>query len=437
LSAQGLFLKFTSSQYHRTTNQAVKSTAGSVCCQQASDENAQLDFGGYILYRVDYKWPNVYRRVHCLKQERAAHRTAYMKVRSIMSRKPARRNGCEYHHAHRKMWIKRVSFFVVVLIGISILLGGCKARNTRFVTIGTGGVTGIYYPTGVAISKMVNKKFDEYKIKATVESTSGSVFNINAVLNGDLEFGVVQSDRQYQAYNGLAEWSEYGKQPDLRSVFSVHPELITLIVSEKSGIREIKDLREKKVNLGNPGSGQLQNSKDVLKAAGLSEKDLSAEYVKAVEAPGLLQDERLDGFFYTVGHPNGNIKEATSGRIRVFIVSIKGQDIDKMLKKYPYYAKSVIPHSFYPRALNTKDVETIGVKATFVTSKKADEDIVYAVTKEVFENFEEFKSLHPAYQVLTKENMLKGLSAPIHKGALKYYKEAGLDKYIEPKLIVD
>ena len=333
--------------------------------------------------------------------------------------------------------VKRAGFLAAVLIGISIFPGGCKGRKRTFVTIGTGGVTGIYYPTGGAISRMVNKKFDEYGIKATVESTSGSVFNINTVINGDLEFGVVQSDRQYQAYNGLAEWSESGRQTELRAVFSVHPESITLIASEKSGIRGIKDLKGKRVNLGNPGSGQLQNSKDVLKAAGVAEEDFSAEYVKAVEAPGLLQDGRLDAFFYTVGHPNGNIKEATAGRIKVFIISIKGKDIDEMLKKYPYYSKSTIPRSFYPYALNTEDVETIGVKATFVTSNKVSEAIVYAITKEVFENFEEFKSLHPAYEVLTKENMLKGLSAPIHKGALKYYKEAGLDKYIEPKLIVD
>ncbi|MHC4604036.1 MAG: TAXI family TRAP transporter solute-binding subunit, partial [Planctomycetota bacterium] len=182
----------------------------------------------------------------------------------------------------------------------------------------------------------------------------------------------------------------------------------------------------------------LQNSKDVLKAVGLTGgDDLSVEYVKAVEAPGLLQDERIDAFFYTVGHPNSNIKEATSGRIKVFIVPIAGPGIDKMLKKYPYYAKSKIAHSFYPYAKNTEDIETIGVKATFVTSKNVDEGIVYAITKEVFDNFDDFKSLHPAYEVLTKKDMLKGLTAPIHKGALKYYREVGLDKYIDPKLIID
>lgn len=328
-------------------------------------------------------------------------------------------------------------FLTFIILVFSIFWTTCQTEKITFVTIGSGGVTGLYYPTGGAISRMLNKKFNEYRIKATVESTSGSVFNINAVSKGDMEFGICQSDRQYQAYHGLAEWSEAGPQKDLRSVFSIHPEPITLVVSDKSGIKTINDLRGKRINLGNPGSGQLQNSKDVLAAAMLSEQDLTAEYVKAVEAPGLLQDERLDGFFYTVGHPAGNIKEATSGRIKVFIVSITGEAVTNMLNDYPYYAAAIIPQEFYPRALNDEDIETVGVKATFVTSTMVDENIVYAMTKIVFENFEEFKTLHPAYKVLTKEDMLKGLSAPIHKGALKYYREAGLDKFINSELIVE
>ena len=328
-------------------------------------------------------------------------------------------------------------FSVLLILGSIVFWTVCQTGGTTFVTIGTGGVTGLYYPTGGAISRMLNKKFNEYRIKATVESTSGSVFNINAVLKGDMEFGIAQSDRQYQAYHGLAEWAATGPQNELRSIFSIHPEPITLVVSQESDIETISDLRGKRINLGNPGSGQLQNSKDVLAAAGLSEQDLTAEYVKAVEAPGLLQDERLDGFFYTVGHPNGNIKEATSGRIRILIVPITGKAIEEMLNEYPYYADAIILHEFYPRALNEEDIKTIGVKATFVTSTKVSEDIVYAMTKVVFENFDEFKTLHPAYKVLTKENMLKGLSAPVHPGALKYYRETGLDKHINPKLIIE
>lgn len=340
--------------------------------------------------------------------------------------------------------MKRFLLFLVPIITLSfITFSSCEKKsqttgNERtFVTIGTGGVTGVYYPTGGAISRMINKKFDTYKIKATVESTGGSVYNINAVLGGDLQFGVAQSDRQYQAIHGEKEWSEAGPQKDLRSVFSIHPESITLIASEDSGIEEIKDLVGKRVNLGNPGSGQLGNSRDALAAFNISEDDINANYVKAVEAPGLIQDERLDAFFYTVGHPNGNIKEATSGRIKVRIVPIEGMEIDELIKKYPYYAKSFIPSSLYPSAVNSSDIPTFGVKATFVTSIKVSEDIVYAITKEIFENFEEFKKLHPAYQVLTKESMLKGLSAPLHPGAVKYYKEAGLMSYIDPALIAD
>lgn len=315
---------------------------------------------------------------------------------------------------------------LVLLILLSLLFVSCSKQQTNFVTIGTGGVTGVYYPTGGAISRMINLQKDVYQIKATVESTPGSVYNINAVISGDLDFGITQSDRQYQAYHGLAEWADSGKQEDLRAIFSIHPESITLIVSEESGINSLVDLKGKRINLGNPGSGQLQNSRDILKTIGLDEKDFNAEFVKAVEAPGLLQDERIDAFFYTVGHPNGNIKESTSGRIKVKIIPITGPEIDKMLEEFPYYAKSVIPKEFYPNSLNEEDINTIGVKATFITSVNVNEKIVYAMTKEVFENLEEFKKLHPAYKVLTKENMMAGLSAPIHEGASRYFKEIGL-----------
>jgi TRAP transporter TAXI family solute receptor len=324
-----------------------------------------------------------------------------------------------------------------LLLGLGMLALGCAERDITFVTIGTGGVTGVYYPTGGAISRMVNKRFKTYKIKATVESTSGSVFNINAVMNGDLEFGVAQSDRQYQAYHGLAEWAGSGPQTDLRSVFSVHPESITLVASDESGIREVNDLRGRRVNLGNPGSGQLQNSKDVLAAVGISEEDISAEYVKAVEAPGLLQDGRIDAFFYTVGHPAGNIKEATSGRIKVRLVPITGPGIEAMVRDRPYYALAEIPRDFYPGALNDEDVVTVGVKATFITSKRVSSDIVYAITREVFENLDDFRDLHPAYKVLSGPNMLKGLTAPIHPGALRYYRESGLIEHVDPRLIID
>lgn len=324
-------------------------------------------------------------------------------------------------------------FFVLglaLLFGIILFMGslpsGVQAK-TVFVTIGTGGITGVYYPTGGAIAKIVNMKRKEYGIRATVESTGGSVFNVNAIMAGDLEFGVVQSDRQYQAWNGLAEWKDKGAQKDLRAVFTIHPESITLVAADDAGIKTIEDLKGKRVNIGNPGSGQRQNSIDALTAAGIDyEKDLQAEGVVADEAPGLLQDGRIDAYFYTVGHPAGNIKEATAGRRKVRICNVSGPWLDKLIEEKPYYARAVVPAKFYPGALNKEDAQTFGVKATFVTSAKVPDEVVYAITKEVFENFEEFKKLHPAYEVLTKKGMLEGMTAPIHPGAMKYYKEAGL-----------
>ena len=268
----------------------------------------------------------------------------------------------------------------LALVASSLMLLSTAHAKSTFVTIGTGGITGVYYPTGGAIAKMVNKKKKEYGIRATVESTGGSVFNVNAVMNGDLEFGVVQSDRQFQAINGLAEWKDKGPQKDLRAVFSVHPESVTLIVAVDSGIKTIQDTKGKKINIGNPGSGQRQNSIDALEAVGINyEKDIKAESIKASEAASLLQDGRIDGFFYTVGHPNGSIKEATSGARKVLIADITG--IDSLLAKYPYYAPATIAISNYPGAQNDKDVQTFGVKATFVTSAKVPDNVVYAIQR--------------------------------------------------------
>ncbi len=325
--------------------------------------------------------------------------------------------------------MKKGLFFSIALVAALMMCLSPAMAKTKFVTIGTGGITGVYYPTGGAIAKMVNKKKKEYGIRATVESTGGSVFNINAVMNGDLEFGIAQSDRQYQAVHGLAEWKDKGPQKDLRAVFSIHPESVTLVAAVDSGVKKIQDLKGKKVNIGNPGSGQRQNAIDALEAVGIDiNKDIEAESIKASEAASLLQDGRIDAFFYTVGHPSGAIKEATSGARKVRIADVAGPGIDKLLAKYPYYAKAIIPIKLYPGAQNDKDVQTFGVKATLVTSAKVPDAVVYAITKEVFDNFEAFKKLHPAYGTLTKQKMLEGLSAPIHPGALKYYREVGLMK---------
>lgn len=327
----------------------------------------------------------------------------------------------------RRTWI----VWLTLIAGVLASWAAPRAEGpdkARFVIIGTGGVTGVYYPTGIAIARMINAKRAAYGIRAAVEATGGSVFNVEAILSGDLEFGIVQSDRQYQAYHGLEEWAAKGPRTDLRAVFSIHPEVVSLVATVDSGIQAIADLKGKRVNIGEPGSGQRQNAIDALEAVGLDwKKDIQAEGAKVTEAPGLLQEGRIDAFFYTVGHPNGAMQEATSGSTRVRFAAINGPGIEKLITAKPYYTKAVVPvRATYPAAMNATDVETFGVKATLCTAASVAEETVYAITKEVFDNLEEFKKLHPAYATLTRERMLEGLSVPLHPGALAYFREAGL-----------
>lgn len=317
------------------------------------------------------------------------------------------------------------------LIMFFVLLIACAEREKstsaeiRYFVIGTGSVSGVYYPTGGAISKIVNKKSHIYNLSLKAESTSGSVANVNAIMDGTLEFGIVQSDRQAQAWQGEAEWSDKGPQEKLRSVFSIHSESVTLVAAVDADIDSVGELVGKRINIGNPGSGQRGNAIDVLNNAGINwEEDIESYGMKQTEAVKMLLEDRIDALFYTVGHPSGTFKELTGGRREVKFIAI--DDAGDLIDRFSYYTVSEIPVSFYPKALNEKDVPTFGVKATLCTTEDISDDIVYALTREIFENFEEFKALHPSFSLLTRERMLEGLTAPIHEGALKYYKEAGL-----------
>lgn len=299
------------------------------------------------------------------------------------------------------------------------------AWGAEFVTIGTGGVTGVYYPTGGAICRLVNKNRKQSGIRCTVESTGGSIYNLNTIRAGELDMGVVQSDWQYHAYNGTSKFKDKGAFTGLRAVFSVHPEPFTVVARKDSGIRKFKDLKGKRVNVGNPGSGQRGTMEVVMNALGWNMNTFSlASELKSAEQSKALCDNKIDAMVFTVGHPSGSIKEATTSCDSV-IVSVTGKAINKLVNENPYYAHAVIPGGMYRG--NPKDVKTFGVKATFVSSTRTPANTIYWVVKSVFENFDSFKKLHPAFANLTKKGMVNdGLSAPLHDGALKYYKEAGL-----------
>jgi len=324
-----------------------------------------------------------------------------------------------------------IPFIACLVAGLILPAGPAELQaETTFVTIGSGDFTGVYFPTGLAIAKMINKKRGQYGIRATVEATPGSVFNLNAIMAGNIEFGLAQADKQYYAVNGLDEWVNKGPQKELRAVFSLHHESVTLVAAVDAGINSIDNLRGKRVNLGNPGSGQHRNAIDALEAVGLDpERDILPGKVKATEAPVLLMDNRIDAFFCTVGHPSETIQMALSGQRKVRIIPISGPAIDKLIADNKFYSKTTIPvKRLYPGLENPMDVITFGVIATLCTASRLPADLVYTVTKEVFENLDHFRRQHPALVDLTKEDMLEGLSAPLHPGALKYYKEAGLMK---------
>jgi TRAP transporter TAXI family solute receptor len=296
------------------------------------------------------------------------------------------------------------------------------AAQQKFVTIGTGGVTGVYYAVGGAICRLVNKDRAKTGIRCSVESTGGSVYNVNAIKSGELDFGMAQSDVQYQAYNGTGAFKEADK--DLRAVFSVHPEPFTLVARKEAGITKFTDLKGKRVNVGNPGSGTRSAMDELLGAEGMKVSDFAlASELKADEHGPALCDNKIDAFFYGVGHPSANIQDPTT-TCGAKLVPISDPAVDALVAKHPYYAKVSIPGGIY--ANNPQPTPTYGVLATMVSSAKVSPDVVYTITKAVFENLDEFKKLHPAFAHLDAKEMIKnGLSAPIHEGALRYYKEKG------------
>ena len=309
-----------------------------------------------------------------------------------------------------------------LLVGASL----ATANAETFISIGTGGVTGVYYPAGGAICRLVNKDRSEHGIRCSVESTGGSVYNVNTMRAGELDMGVVQSDVQYNALKGEGEeFTDAGPYAELRAVFSLHPEPFTVLARADSGIETFDDLKGKRVNVGNPGSGQRSTMEVLMEAKGWTMDEFAlASELKSAEQAQALADNNIDAIVFTVGHPSGSIQEATT-TVDAKLIPVSGPEVDQLVDSNPYYSKATIPGGMYRGT--DEDVETFGVKATLVSSTAVPDEVIYAVTKAVFENFEDFKKLHPAFANLEKEAMVtEALSAPLHPGAERYYKEAGL-----------
>lgn len=297
----------------------------------------------------------------------------------------------------------------------------------KFLTIGTAGLTGVYYPVGGAICRVVNRKKSEHGITCSVQSTGGSIENLNSVRTGDVDMAFSQSDWQTNAYLGTGVFTDQGPNKELRSVMSLHGEAMTLVVRADAGIKTLDDLKGKRVNIGNPGSGMRATMEEVMRAKGWDRSFFSlASELRSSEQAQKLCDNQIDAFVFATGHPNGSVQEVTA-TCDTRIIDFTGPAIDQLLKDHSYYARASIPGNMYPGTPG--DVQTFGVRATLVASAKVDDEVVYQLVKAIFENFDKFKTAHPILSTLNKEHMIyRGLTAPLHEGAKRYYREVGLLK---------
>lgn len=315
------------------------------------------------------------------------------------------------------------------LLAIISTLGGilCSSFATAadtFISIGTGGQTGVYYIAGQSICRFVNRTTDTHQIKCNAPTSGGGVANVNGLRSLEYNFGIMQSDHQFKALNGLAPFQDHGKMTDIRAVFSLQSEVFTILAREDSGIHSFEDLKNKRVNLGNPGSGQRDTFEQILAVKNWNSDvfSLVSDLKPAEQAPAM-SDNKIDAMSYFVGHPNGAIQEAST-TTDTRLIPVTGPEIDALLKEKSYFTKAIIPGGMYRG--NPNDTVSIGGKAVLSTNADTDPEMVYQLVKSVFTNIDRFKRLHPAFAELKETDMIKtGLTAPLHNGAIRYYKERG------------
>lgn len=314
-------------------------------------------------------------------------------------------------------WVRHGMVVLSVVWSCSVL------SEHNFAIVGTGGVTGVYYPAGGSICRMVNKLRPQHGIRCAVESTQGSIYNLDKIRERDLDLAVVQSDWHYHAVRGSGQFKEHGADNRLRSLFSLHAEPFTVVVRKESDIARLEDLKGRRVNIGNQGSGHRATMELLMEKLGWTHEDFKQvfEFKTADQAEQLCKGT-FEAMVFMVGHPSASIKEATTA-CDSRLVPIRGKVIEELVSQHEYYRTVEIPGGMYRG--NDAPTPTFGVGATFVSSADVPPDTIYEVVKAVFENFETFKQLHPAFQHLKKKEMLgHGLTAPLHEGAERYYNEA-------------
>ena len=325
---------------------------------------------------------------------------------------------------------------VALLVGACGLAAGvAAAQGLTFFRIGTGGVSGTYYPVGGLVADAISNppggrpcerggSCGVPGLVAVAQSSSGSVANIEAVATGQMESGFAQSDVAYWAYTGTGVFA--GREPakDLRAIAGLYPESIHLVARRDAGIKSVRDLAGKRVSLDEPGSGTLVDARIILGAYGLSEDDLQASYAKANLAMDALRDGALDAFFIVAGYPTPSVAElAEAGDI--VLVPIDGPEAEALVKHYDFFEDAAIPAGTY-RGIGA--VETMSVSSIWVVGARVDEQLVHDITAALWHP--QARRLldggHAKGREITLDTALKGVSIPLHPGAERYYREAGV-----------
>jgi uncharacterized protein len=322
-------------------------------------------------------------------------------------------------------------------LGLCALGAGASAtaQEMTFFRIGTGGVTGTYYPIGGLIADIISsppgartcERGGSCGVPGLVgiaQSSNGAVANVDAISSGALESGFTQSDIAHWAYTGTGIYE--GKPPvkNLRAIANLYPESIHLVARKGAGISSVKDLAGKRVSLDEPGSGTLVNARVILDAFGLSEDDLQAEHIKPTVGLSKMRDNQLDAFFFVAGYPTGSVEELCA-TVGCELIPINGPEVDSLLEHYPFFARDVIPAGTYA---GVPETPTVSVGAQWVVAAEVDEDLVYGITKALWH--ENARILldegHARGHAITLETALDGVSIPLHPGAARYYREVGL-----------
>ncbi|AQS60431.1 TAXI family TRAP transporter solute-binding subunit [Desulforamulus ferrireducens] len=321
---------------------------------------------------------------------------------------------------------KRTIALVAILAMLAFIVTGCggsgggdqekPAAEKKFFNIATGGTAGVYYPLGGAIAEILNKNVEGANAK--VQSTGASVANVNMLAKGEVQIAFIQNDIAYYAANGTEMFKD-NKVENMRAVATIYPEIVQLVTLEKSGIKSVADLKGKRVAVGAAGSSVTANAQHVLEAAGLSFEDIDEQYLSFAEAANGLKDGNIDAAFVTAGVPTAAIQDIIAQH-KVVVIPVTSEMADKMIEKYPFYTKVVIPADAYKQA---QDVETVGVKAMLVVTDQMDEQTAYEITKAIFDNVEDLKTAHAVGQYISKESAKDGLSIPLHPGAEKFFNE--------------